>query len=452
MRLSHSEYVQKAFKATLFREPTASELEFWITELDNSLTTPTALFLLGAQLPEFNKQNLPIAQLYYTLFNQYINPQEMLIWGNAIQTGASLDQIAMQMLVSNRFSERMDHYDTLEERLTAVFESATGQTLQPDLLKMAVDGLADGSLSLSDIALTIANLTDGITIGLALVHSTLYDVTTTDTDLQGLTKSDVRIGVAEIAQQFEQAAPIEADSLREEGGELLFPHEGYDAHLTVDLKNNRIFLDQEPQWLSSGELSHVDTIDARDLVVTQLSIYGSYHDERFYATETGTWIQAGNGNDILFGGDGQDQYVFESDARLNGLDTIHSFQLGAGGDVLDFSKLLQATDTSNIATQSLNNPNNQAWSNGQVLVTQGFGLDSPEEIAQLFGNGSVFAAPTEAAKAVLITADIIGHASIWALANQTQINEITSDEVIQIGLLGDVNNLSLVGFDASNFA
>lgn len=455
MRLSNAEYVTKAFTATLFREPTPTESTFWVNELDNALTTPGALYLLGAQLPEFTEQNLPIAQLYYTLFDRQINPQEMLIWGNAIQTGASLNQIATQMISSTAFSERMAQYPTVEDRITAVYETATGQTLSPALLQLAVDGLAQGSLTLSDIALYIADLTDGITLGLGLVYSSLYNTAATDADLANITKTDVRLGVAEILQQFEEAAPVGADSLREEGGALLFPQDGYDGNLVVDLKYNRILLDQEPLQLSSGELSQVIRVDARDLTVTQLNVYGSSRDERFYATDNGDWFEAGNGNDVLYGGAGRDQYVFESDARLNGTDTIHSFQLGTTGDVLDFSKLLQATDTTNIATQLLDAPNNQAWSNGQVLVTQGFGLDSPEEIAQLFSTTettSVYAAPTQASKVVVITADIVGHASVWAITNQTQVQEITADEVIQIGLLADINNLTLVGFDTANFA
>ena len=100
--------------------------------------------------------------------------------------------------------------------------------------------------------------------------------------------------------------------------------------------------------------------------------------------------------------------------------------------------------------------------NGDVLVAVGNGLNTPEAVAGLFGTGlaaAPFAQPSVAAKsapakAVLITADIVGDARIWYVVNQTGTSVIDNTEVTLVGLLKDVNNLALTGygFVAANFA
>jgi len=78
-------------------------------------------------------------------------------------------------------------------------------------------------------------------------------------------------------------------------------------------------------------------------------------------------------------------------------------------------------------------------------------LTSASSLATLFGTGSALADPSEAAKAVVITADIIGDASIWYLLNQTDVTNITADEFTLVGTLEGINNIQLVGFTAYNF-
>jgi hypothetical protein len=86
------------------------------------------------------------------------------------------------------------------------------------------------------------------------------------------------------------------------------------------------------------------------------------------------------------------------------------------------------------------------------LVVSGNGLTTEASIAALFGVGQAFAAPTTPGKSVVISADVIGNASVWHIVNDTDISNITANEVFQVATLIGVNNLALVGFNAANFA
>ena len=92
------------------------------------------------------------------------------------------------------------------------------------------------------------------------------------------------------------------------------------------------------------------------------------------------------------------------------------------------------------------------WSNSDVLVVAGYGLDA-QDIAALFGAAAPFAAPIAASKIVVISADIIGNASIWYVVNQLDTSAITASEVTLVGTLVGINNLGLAGygFVAANF-
>ena len=87
--------------------------------------------------------------------------------------------------------------------------------------------------------------------------------------------------------------------------------------------------------------------------------------------------------------------------------------------------------------------------NGDVLVAAG-PVASAAAVAALFGAGKAFRAPTAAGKYVVITADIVGDATVWAVVNQTSTNTIDAAEVTQIATLVGVHNLQLVPLDAIN--
>ncbi|MBK9235974.1 MAG: hypothetical protein IPO19_07880 [Rhodoferax sp.] len=120
---------------------------------------------------------------------------------------------------------------------------------------------------------------------------------------------------------------------------------------------------------------------------------------------------------------------------------------------MDFSAFLNKTGTKHLAAVSASSVTPSIWSNSDVLVASGYDLDATG-IAALFGAAAPLAAPTAAAKTVVISADIIGNASIWYVVNQLDTSAITASEVTLVGTLVGINNLGLVGygFVAANFA
>lgn len=241
--------------------------------------------------------------------------------------------------------------------------------------------------------------------------------------------------------------------------------------LIIDLVTNKLTLGGVTKSLNSGDISNAHDIDLSTMTppagstkasaggkatitVTQ---QGDNLANKLTASTYGDTLEGRGGSDTLKGGAGIDRFVLAGSASDNGVDTITSFTLGAGGDVLNVKAFLDKTGTGNRATAVAVDPATVAatprtWANGDVLVAQGNWLNTAADIANLFGADHTFAAPSAAAKAVLVTADIIGSAKVWYITNQTDLANITADEIQQVATLDNIHNLVLVGFDATNFA
>lgn len=240
------------------------------------------------------------------------------------------------------------------------------------------------------------------------------------------------------------------------------------SSLLVDLSTDTLTLNGKVATLQSGQIAnatHVDlsttapaaaTTTGKSTTATTVTTTqkGDAQGNTLSGSGYGGLIEGRGGDDTLIGGGGIDRIKFAATASDNGNDTIKSFILGAGGDILDFSAFLNKTGTANLAARDADDPasTDNAWANGDVLSVQGNGLATPADIAALFGSGVTYAAPTNARKAVLVSTDLTGHASIWYITNQTDVTNITSNEVQQVATLEGVNNILLVGFAASNFA
>ncbi|MFZ6733718.1 DUF4214 domain-containing protein [Undibacterium sp. Ji42W] len=237
--------------------------------------------------------------------------------------------------------------------------------------------------------------------------------------------------------------------------------------LVVDLGQDLLTLDGKPLALLSGDIKKVDYVDlsliaapasstgtttgsSAGKVTVTTTIKGDEANNLLIGSNYANFFTGGGGIDTMQGGIGVDTYAFGITPVANGVDTITNFTIGKGGDVLNFSAFLNKTGTTKIAAVNAAATTPKAWVNGDVLTVQGNALDTTK-IAALFGAGKAFTGPTVASKMVIITADIIGDASIWYVINQLDVNNITPDEVVLVGILKNVNNLSLVGFDVTNF-
>ena len=233
--------------------------------------------------------------------------------------------------------------------------------------------------------------------------------------------------------------------------------------MSIDLTTDQLLLGGKSISLLSGSLSQVNHVDFSNIgplpsttttggakVTITTSMKGDDAANILTGSAYANVFEGGKGNDTMTGGVGVDTYIFSNTPDNNGNDTINNFTIGKGGDVLNLSAFLNKTGITKIAAVNTSSIVPKVWANGDVLTVQGNAMNATK-IAALFGPALPFAAPTVASKMVVITADIIGDASIWYVINQNDVTNITADEVTLVGTLKNVNNLSLVGFDATNF-
>jgi hypothetical protein len=233
------------------------------------------------------------------------------------------------------------------------------------------------------------------------------------------------------------------------------------SNVIIDLTNNTVTSGSNTIALLSGSLLNANTIDLHALTLNTttktmptITVNGSANKDIFIASPVGETLRGEGGIDGYLLGAGVDKIIFEATAANNGIDVVNGFKLGAGGDVLDFSSFLNVTGRTNIATKNAISTAAAAWNNGDVLVVQGDSINTAAKVAALFGVGSVFAAPTGQAKAVVISSDLVGDATVWYVTNQANatITTIEETEVAQVAILQGINNMILAGLAVGNLA
>jgi len=184
-----------------------------------------------------------------------------------------------------------------------------------------------------------------------------------------------------------------------------------------------------------------------------VNFIGDAADSIFWAAEGNGLIIPGRGEDTLYLGSGTYSIEFAADAGAYGVDIIHNFDVGSAGDVLDFSDFLTVTRASGVSAP-INMDSYSAgaatWDSGEVLVIVGAGLTTASDVASAM---SLAFTTTMRGKAVVITADIDGDASIWYLLNQSGATTITAAELTKVATLVGVNNFAIddYGFVVENF-
>jgi len=171
------------------------------------------------------------------------------------------------------------------------------------------------------------------------------------------------------------------------------------------------------------------------------------------------------GNDVLTGGLGDDKFILAASTVYQtgtSMTTITDF--GNGKDTLDFSRLLNKTfDVSALAAILASSTAAVVAANGSVslVANNGVWVDgvgtslvaraaTATDVAALFGAGMVFAAPTQAGKLVVITADTRNSADVWMVLNSTDVTHVTDGttgpaEVFQVAHLVGSWNPTLTG-------
>lgn len=218
----------------------------------------------------------------------------------------------------------------------------------------------------------------------------------------------------------------------------------------------------------------ITTVDARAVTGVPVTLTGGSDADTLYANDLGSTLRGGKGDDILYLGKGIDTIMFEAvsesgtaDIDGNGLDKIHKFKVGAGGDVLDFTEFLSIPAFMSAGSPILGSsvlpvswtgvPGNTE--NIFVILEDGVALNTPAAIAGLFGAAKPLAAPSTPAELVLVIGSVFvpgnpGGLSIWYVGNRSaggSTTVIEPDEVVQVAELVGVNSLIINALVPENF-
>lgn len=455
MPVTNEDITKILYNAILLRDPSSEESAYWTNQLDLGLTSPGAMVIASASTQEFSGISHQIARIFQAAFGRYASTTELMAWRQIYDTGMSLTQIGEAFIHSPEFKQTNPGLTSTADFLRAMAMAGLGRTATQAELNALVPMIDSGTLLYGDLLQRIAAGNGReLAVGLAMLSAgvngaapTVTEITAAGTDAAAAINTILQDGILLQAEADSDALScIERDGTLTLAGQL-------DDSLTLDLNQLLLVVGDQNQTLNSGDLANATTINAAGLREEGVAFTGTSAAETYAATNQGDTIRGGGGSDHLTGGAGSDRFILEATAATNGLDRIYEFQLqGTEKDVLDLSRLLNLTSTNNLYTVDADSMDETPWSNGDVLVVTGYDLTSNIDIAGLFGTGRPFAAPTIRSKAVVITADVVGDASVWLVVNNSNLTTISSSEVTQMATLVGVNNLGLVGFDASNLA
>lgn len=386
MATANETIVRQIGRGILFRELSTTELSYWGSQIDQGFTTATLLTQLATQTSSFKNENLHLATMYYGAFGKFATIETMIFWRGIVDNGATLKDIAGRFVNSAEFYANIP---TAAESNTAKLDALIG-------------------------AMGVSGITQQVkTDALASIAKGTLDWGTTLLYLSSVSPHQTTAGLALLSTSITGAVPKLTD----------ITALGTDAAVAIS-----------KLWTSQITVATPTT--------SGVDIY------------TGTvgvdTIRGLGGDDTLTGNTGIDTFTFESTSAGNGIDTLTDFAIGTGGDILNFTAFLNKSNTSNNATVIATDTAEKVWLNGDILVVSGNALTTPDAVAALFGVGKALAAPTTGTKAVIITADIIGDATVWYLVNQTGVTAVTAGEIVQVATLTGVNNFGLVGFESTN--
>ena len=467
--LTDAAFVSAVYQNVLQRAPEAAGLASWVGALQSySRGEVLNAIAQSAENTAATAQAVQAVAAWWGIANRVPTPAELAAAPLAqTQLFTQVVQLAdtpaptLAPVISysaTRFTESLANDGTLANTITLTlandtFTGANGSALAVKFVNVP-SGLVASLTKTSDTTATLA-LT-----GAAKAHGTTNNVanvtvTFSATELASGKITTLQGANTPLAVGFFDVLATESSGLLTLAGPAPATVAGA-AGLAINLASpneaNRLTLANKPLPLQSGTLASVNSADASGLAPgakTGVLMVGNAAANTYTASPSGDTIAGGAGNDTLTGGAGADRYVFATAPADNGIDTIRNFTVGKGGDVLDLRALLNKTGTKSIATRLSDSTAAADYSNGDVLVVAG-PVAGAADVAALFGPGKAFKAPTAAGKYVVITADIVGDASVWAVVNQTGTTTIDAAEVTQIATLVGVHNLQLVALDAGN--
>lgn len=448
---NNTDFVSAVYQNMLLKPPTDFEKNYFVTRLDSGLTTQAQVVELALTHNELTAQANQLSKLYQAVFGRLPDVQSLAFWAGVQNSGASLQQIGQQMISSALFAATAGSALGYEAKVNGIYQNALGRAVNAQELafwqhEAAIGG--DLGLVLKTVVQfdVVAQKWNGLIDKLLVWHS-LIGTEPTIAQLNALPNTDAELAVAMV----KQTPSLLLQTGFWETGSIFYGNDSINNALSLNLIQNTLTVGSTTPILSSGSLAsalHANMSGMKlsagaklDPTILQLvDFVGDSGDNQYIASALGDKIDAGAGNDTLTLGAGKDVVLFGNTPLSNGIDTIYAFTLGT--DQLNFGRFLnKTTGNVNMINADASKNTQTIWNNGDVIVVQGNALTSPSSIASLFGAGKALAAPRNATKTVVISADLTGDASVWFVANSTNVNSIESSEVSLVATIKDVNNL-----------
>lgn len=467
--ISNGEFIDLLYKNVLSRDADADGKNFWLARMNEGVSRGEMLNAF-AQAPEYSK-NMAIKVnailTYFALLGRSPSAAEIT------QLPVNLEAMVVKVAVGSDVAPVMGAI-TYSSNVLKENISNDGSILNQLYLYLNGDSFAGNvGASLGKVsnvpAGLVASLTkfsDTVAIltlnGNATAHAGSNSISNLSITFDD--KSFVGGKVANISNAVKSDIQVSfIDIPFGETKQLLTGKGGLSGALSIDLTLDKLSLDGKSQDLIQGSMTNVINIDLSGITTATSTGTGASTTSKAAVTikaddanntvilpGIASTVEGGKGDDVITLGSAIDTLIFAATAAGNGLDTVNGYTIGKGGDVLNFSAFLNKTGTTKIAATLATSITPKAWANGDVLTVQGNNLDAAK-LAALFGTTKAFALPTAASKMVIISADIVGDASIWYVVNQNDVAAITADEITLVGVLKNINNLSLLGFDTTNF-
>lgn len=468
--ISNGEFIDLLYKNVLSRDADADGKNFWLARMNEGVSRGEMLNAF-AQAPEYSK-NMAIKVnailTYFALLGRSPSAAEIT------QLPVNLEAMVVKVAVGSDVAPVMGAI-TYSSNVLKENISNDGSILNQLYLYLNGDsfvgnvGASLGKISNvpAGLVASLTKFSDTVAIltlnGNATAHAGSNSISNLSITFDD--KSFVGGKAANISNAVKSDIQVSfIDIPFSETKQLLTGKGGLSGALSIDLTLDKLSLDAKSQDLIQGSMTNVINIDLSGITTATSTGTGASTTSKASVTikaddanntvilpGIASTVEGGKGDDVITLGSAIDTLIFAATAAANGLDTINGYTIGKGGDVLNFSAFLNKTGTTKIAATLATSITPKAWANGDVLTVQGNNLDAAK-LAALFGTAKAFALPTAASKMVIISADIVGDASIWYVVNQNDVAAITADEITLVGVLKNINNLSLLGFDTTNFA
>ncbi len=478
--LSNNQFVQILYRNVLDRDPDAGGATYWNGVLSGGTSRGQVLasFAQSAELKQKLSTTTKVVTAYAIIAERSPYAEEFSVSSN------TLDDILIKALssVSSKltwgaftFAEAPLNDGSITNSLSVTiaggtFKGAAGATL--GTVSNVPAGLKASVVKVSD---TLATLT---LTGKATTHTSASSisnltVTFTPTDFasgflpDNAIKNDLRIEFKDMFAYVRSGtlsisiAPTEALTIDlttdtiQLGSQLITPIEGTMASaINADL--SAIPATTTSTTTSAG--TGTGTTGSGTKTTVSVNFKAGPENNNYLASPLGDSITAGGGNDVITLGRGVDTVVLPSSPGA-GIVTIKQFGAGKDGDVLKVSGFLTKLDITSVTPIDTNAAASasRAWKNGDIVLV--IGNMEAGNIVNLFGTH--LAHPTTAAKLVILSADIMGNTKVWFVTNysgsgviggsETNFSRIALNEVTLVGVLEDVNNLALAGFEIGNF-